>query len=105
MKMVRSIVRPECADDVADALAAAGFTGLTRLAVVGRGRQHGITAGTVRYDELPKVLLLTVVEDDDVESVATIVATAARTGHVGDGKIFVSPVEAAYTVRTGAGGL
>jgi len=103
--MIRSIVRPECADDVADALAAAGFIGMTRSSVVGRGRQQGITSGTVRYDELPKAMVMTVVEDDDVETVTAIVAKAAWTGHVGDGKIFVSPVEAAFTVRTGATGL
>jgi nitrogen regulatory protein PII 1 len=105
MKMVRAIVRPEAADSIADSLAAEGFIGLTKSSAFGRGKQKGITAGDVHYDELPKTVLMTVVEDDDVDTVLAVIKEGAYTGNFGDGKVFVSPVEAALTVRTGSAGL
>jgi nitrogen regulatory protein PII 1 len=72
---------------------------------VGRGKQKGIHVGNIYYDELPKVMLMLVTEDQNVEEVIEIISRAAHTGSFGDGKIFVSPVEEAYTVRTGSKGL
>jgi nitrogen regulatory protein PII 1 len=105
MKMVRAIVRPEAADDVTDGLAEAGFYSLTKINVFGRGKQKGITVGNVHYDELPKTMILAVVDDKSVEEVIKIIKYKAYTGNFGDGKIFISPIEDAVTVRTGAHGL
>jgi nitrogen regulatory protein PII 1 len=105
MKMVRAVLRPETAEGVAEALADAGFVSMTQVHVFGRGKQKGITVGTIRYDELPKTMILMVVEDKSVDDVIDIIKDRAYTGNFGDGKVFVSPVEAAYTVRTGVKGL
>ncbi len=102
--MIRSIVRPEKVDDVMAALMDAGFPAVTRMGVAGRGKQRGIKIGEVTYDEIPKELLLTVVDEADREFVITTVMKAARTGDkgaFGDGKIFVSPVEETYTISSG----
>ncbi len=104
MIMIRSIVRPEKADAVLAALMDAGFPAVTKIPVVGRGKQRGIKIGEVTYDEIPKEMLLTVVKDSDKEFVIKTVLAAARTGtsgSYGDGKIFVSPVEEVYTVSSG----
>ncbi|MFV0470084.1 MAG: P-II family nitrogen regulator [Dysgonomonas sp.] len=101
MKMIRAIVRPEAADSVAEGLADSGFYSLTKMPVFGRGKQKGITVGTTHYDELPKTLIIIVVEDNSVDEVVKIIQYKAYTGNAGDGKIFISPVEQAYTVRTG----
>lgn len=101
MKMVRAIVRPEASDAVTDGLADAGFISLTKINVFGRGKQKGITVGGTHYDELPKVMIMTVVNDESVEEVIKIVKYKTYTGNFGDGKIFVSPIEDAVTVRTG----
>jgi nitrogen regulatory protein PII 1 len=105
MKMIRAILRPETAEGVAEALADAGFVSMTQVHVFGRGKQKGITVGTVRYEELPKTMILMVVEDKSVDDVLDIIKDRAYTGNFGDGKVFVSPVDAAYTVRTGVKGL
>ena len=105
MKMIRAIVRPEAAEPVSDALAEAGFVSMTKVPVFGRGRQKGITMGTVHYDELPKTMLMLVVEDSSVDEVLKLIQFKAYTGSYGDGKVFVSPVERVLTVRTGASGL
>jgi nitrogen regulatory protein PII 1 len=105
MKMVKAILRPETADAVADSLAEAGFISITKSHVFGRGKQMGITVGEQRYDELPKVMLMLVIEDGNVEKVLKIIQYKAYTGNVGDGKVFISPVERSITVRTGAEGL
>lgn len=105
MKMVRAIVRPEASDSVTDALADAGFISLTKINVFGRGKQNGITVGSVHYNELPKTMILTVVNDDSVDAVVDIVEAKAKTGSFGDGKIFISPIDDAVTVRTGEHGL
>ena len=105
MKMIRAIVRPEKAEDIVDALAAAGYVALTKMDVVGRGKQKGIQVGSIYYDELPKVMLMLVTEDENVAEIVEIINRAAYTGNFGDGKIFVSPVEEAYTIRTGSRGL
>jgi nitrogen regulatory protein PII 1 len=105
MKLVKAIVRPEKVDDVVDALKNAGYPSFTKIDVVGRGKQGGITVGDVIYDELPKTLLLIAVNDDEVSEVVEIIKTSAYTGNFGDGKIFIQPIEEAYTIRTGERGL
>jgi nitrogen regulatory protein PII 1 len=105
MKMLRAIIRPETVDKVANSLEDGGFVALTKLDVFGRGKQKGIKVGNVAYDSLPKTELLMVVEDSELEKAVTIIQESARTGNFGDGKIFVTSVEEAYTIRTGARGL
>jgi len=104
MLMIRSIIRPEKVDAVLAALMEAGFPAVTKMSVVGRGKQRGIKIGEVVYDEIPKDLLITVVSDKDKDLVIKTITEAARTGKkgsFGDGKIFVSPVEEVYTVSSG----
>ncbi len=105
MKMIRAIIRPDYADKVADGLAEAGFSSMTKINAFGRGKQKGITVGTIHYDELPKIMIMMVVEDKDVDEVLKLIKYKAYTGNFGDGKLFVSPVEKALTVRTGSSGL
>ncbi|MEC4676243.1 MAG: P-II family nitrogen regulator [Nitrospirota bacterium] len=105
MKMIRAFIRPEKEQEVVLALEGAGFPSVTKMPVFGRGKQKGLQVGPVHYDELPKALLLIVVDDEDEEKVINLIQTKARTGFIGDGKIFVSPVDTAYTVRTGEEGL
>ncbi len=105
MKMIRAVIRPEAVDKVADNLESGGFTALTRIEVFGRGKQKGIKVGNVVYDNLPKTMIMMVVDDDKMESAVKIIEDSARTGNIGDGKIFVSSVEEAYTIRTGQRGL
>jgi nitrogen regulatory protein PII 1 len=105
MKMIRAIVRPETVDKVADALETAGFVALTKLDVFGRGKQKGIHVGEMVYDNLSKTMLMIVVDDEKLETAVDVIEKTARTGKIGDGKIFVTPVEEAYTIRTGARGL
>jgi nitrogen regulatory protein PII 1 len=101
MKMIRAFIRPEKEQEVVLALEGAGFPSLTKIPVFGRGKQKGLTVGPVHYDELPKTMIMTVVSNEDADKVITIIQNKARTGFIGDGKIFVSPVESAFTVRTG----
>jgi nitrogen regulatory protein PII 1 len=102
MKMVRAVIRPEKESDVASALAKANFPALTKWDVLGRGKQQGIQVGGQLYDELSKSMVLIVVEDDQVESVTQTIKEAAFTNYPGDGKVFITPVETAHTIRTGA---
>lgn len=104
MIMIRSIVRPEKVDDVLAALMEAGYPGVTKMSVVGRGKQRGIKIGEITYDEIPKELLLTVVKDAEKDFAIRTILQAARTGEkgaYGDGKIFVVPIEEAYTISSG----
>ena len=104
MLMIRSIVRPERVDAVLAALMEAGFPAVTKISVVGRGKQRGIKIGEIVYDEIPKELLITVVPAKDKDLVLKVVIQAARsgqTGSFGDGKIFVSPVSEVYTISSG----
>jgi nitrogen regulatory protein PII 1 len=104
MIIIRAIVRPEKVDAVMAALMEAGFPAVTKMDVVGRGKQRGVRIGEIHYDELPKELLLTVAKDDDKEFIITTILGAARTGvkgAFGDGKIFVSKVDEVYTVSSG----
>ncbi len=108
MLMIRSIVRPDRKDAVLAALSGAGFHAATVIDVVGRGKQKGIRMGSMVYDEIPKTLILVAVEDNDRQPVIDTILKAARTGEngaFGDGKIFVSPVEEAYTISSGRKGI
>lgn len=100
MKMIRAIIRPEKEEETVRALEEAGFPALTKMDVLGRGQQRGIQVGTAVYDELAKTMLLIVVEDEQEGKAREVIARAAKTGNFGDGKIFVSPVESATTIRT-----
>ena len=104
MFMIRAMVRPEKANEVLAGLLEAGYPAVTRISVYGRGKQRGLTAGGVTYDELPKELLLTVIKDKDKEFVVNTIIEYARSGTegaYGDGKIFVSPVLEAFTISSG----
>ncbi len=105
MKMIRAIIRPNKEEKVVEHLEKEGFYSMTKMNVFGRGKQKGIRVGTVCYDELPKIMLMLVVNDDEVAKAVNVIQNSARTGNIGDGKIFVSDVSQAYTVRTGESGL
>jgi len=105
MQMIRAIVRPNKVIDIVEALEKESFVSLTKSDVFGRGKQRGIHTAEVQFDELPKTMLMLVVEDGEKEKVLDIIKTSAHTGKYGDGKIFVNPVESAYTIRTGECGL
>jgi nitrogen regulatory protein PII 1 len=106
--MVQSVVRPEHVHEVMKALLDAGFPAVTKMDVFGRGKQRGLKVGAITYDELPKEMLLVVVNESDKDLVVQTIIESARTGAsgtFGDGKIFILPVEETYTVSTGAKGL
>jgi len=108
MKKVEAIIRTEKLEDVRVALDKEGFVGMTVTEVKGRGSQKGITlewrAGDYRVEFLPKLKLEMVIDEFDVERAVKIIVESARTGKVGDGKIFVSPVDNVIKVRTGERG-
>ncbi|MCG8643255.1 MAG: P-II family nitrogen regulator [Desulfobacterales bacterium] len=102
--MIRSIVRPEKTNPVMAALMEAGFPAVTRMTVAGRGKQRGIKIGEITYDEIPKEMLITVIDEKDKEFVIKTIMKTAKSGDqgaFGDGKIFVSPVEEIYTISSG----
>jgi nitrogen regulatory protein P-II 1 len=105
MKMVKAIIKPERFEFVKKALEDKGFVGMTITEVKGRGEQKGITleyrGGLMTVDFLPKVQLEIVVRDSDVDTLVTTITEAARTGKIGDGKIFILPVETSIRIRTG----
>jgi nitrogen regulatory protein P-II 1 len=109
MNKVEAIVRPEKLEAVKEALSEAGFVGLNIVNVTGRGVQKGIVhtgrgGEEYRVDMLPKSKVELVVKDIDTEKVVQTIITAARSGAIGDGKIFISPVSDAIRVRTGERG-
>ena len=108
MKLIKAIIKPFKLDDVREALSEVGVQGITVSEVKGFGRQKGHTelyrGAEYRVDFLPKVKLETVVSDDDVETVVNAIRESANTGKIGDGKIFVIPIEQAVRIRTGETG-
>ena len=108
MKLIEAIIRQEKLDVVKTALEASGYFGMTVSEVTGRGRQGGLTlqwrVGEYKVDLLPKIKVEVVVLDEDVARILNVITTAARTGEMGDGKLFVLPVENAVRVRTGEEG-
>jgi nitrogen regulatory protein PII len=105
MKLIKAIVRPNKVDDVRDALARISLPGMTVSEVRGHGKQKGHTAiyRGKEYDVslLPKMQIEVVVSDPLVDEVVAAIITAARTGEIGDGRVFVIPVEQSYRIRTG----
>ena len=104
MIMVRAIIRPEKTDEVLAALMYAGFPAVTKMDVYGRGKQRGMKVGEVTYDELPKELIFTVINESDKDFVIETILKSAKSGSkgaFGDGKIFVSQVDEVYTVSSG----
>lgn len=105
MKMIRAIIRCEQEDKVIKALEKANFFSYTRWEVIGRGKQKGIKKGNFHYLELYKTCLMIVVKEKEVSQVISLIQKAAKTGKMGDGKVFITPVESTWTIRTGKEGL
>jgi nitrogen regulatory protein PII len=105
MKLIKSVVRPNKVDDVRDALEKINVPGMTVTEVRGHGRQKGHTAiyrgKEYNVSLLPKVEIEVVVPDSVVDAVIQAIVTAARTGEIGDGRVFVLPAEHSYNIRTG----
>jgi nitrogen regulatory protein P-II 1 len=105
MKLVLAIVKPHRLDDVKDALREIGVSGMTTVEAQGFGRQRGHTelyrGAEYQVDFVPKVQVEVVAEDGEVDGIVDAILKSARTGKIGDGKVFVVPVEQAYRIRTG----
>ena len=105
MKLVTAIIRPHVVDDVRDTLSRLGVTGLTATEVKGFGRQKGHTemyrGAEYSIDFVPKAKLEVVVNDEQLDAVVEAIKAAARSGQIGDGKIFVSDIAQAVRIRTG----
>ena len=105
MKLVTAIIRPHVVDDVRDTLSRLGVTGLTATEVKGFGRQKGHTemyrGAEYSIDFVPKAKLEVVINDDKLDAVVDAIKSAARSGQIGDGKIFVSDIRQAVRIRTG----
>ena len=105
MKKIEAIIKPFKLDDVREALSEAGVAGMTATEVKGFGRQKGHTelyrGAEYVVDFLPKVRIEVVVADEQVDACIEAITEAARTGKIGDGKIFVTPVERVLRIRTG----
>lgn len=102
--MIKAIVRPEKVNAVMAALMDAGYPAVTRMSVAGRGKQRGIKIGEITYDEIPKEMLISVIDEKDRELLLKTILATARTGEkgaFGDGKIFVSPIIESYTISSG----
>ncbi len=108
MKLVTAIIKPFKLDDVREALSEVGVAGITVTEVKGFGRQKGHTelyrGAEYVVDFLPKIKLEAAVAEDQVDAVVEAIVNAARTGKIGDGKIFVSPLEQTIRIRTGETG-
>lgn len=108
MRLVTAIIRPHRLDEVKEALEAYGIDGMTLSEASGHGRQRGHSevyrGAEYRVDVVPKVRLEVLVEDLDAASVVDVILASARTGRIGDGKVWVVPVEDVVRVRTGEHG-
>lgn len=108
MKKITAIVRPEKLEDLKEALFAARVSGMTVSQVQGCGNQHGwreyYRGSEVVLNMIPKVKFEIVVNDEQVDSLVELICATARTGEVGDGKIFVSPIDGVIRIRTGETG-
>lgn len=105
MKKIEVIIKPFKLEDVKDALVEAGITGMSVYDVKGYGRQQGHSelyrGAEYVVDFLPKIKLELIVADEDVDKIITVITEAAKTGNIGDGKIFVSSIEKIIRIRTG----
>ena len=108
MKLILAVVKPFRLDEVKEALREAGVNGMTVVEAQGFGRQRGHTeiyrGAEYQVDFVPKVQLEVLVADEEVDGVVDTILSAARTGKIGDGKVFVLPAEQAYRIRTGETG-
>ena len=108
MKLVSAVIQPHRLDDVKAALEAAGVRGMTVSEASGYGRQRGHTevyrGAEYTIDLVPKVRIEVLVEDEDATSVTSVIVGAAQTGKIGDGKVWIIPVEEVARVRTGERG-
>ena len=108
MKKIEAIIKPFKLDEVKEALQSIGIQGLTAVEVKGFGRQKGHTelyrGAEYIVDFLPKIKLEIIVNDEDVSKVVEAIQKTAKTGRIGDGKIFVSPIEEVIRIRTGETG-
>lgn len=109
MKKIEAIIKPFKLEEVKEALAEVGVQGMTVTEVKGFGRQKGHTeiyrGSEYTVDFLPKVKIEIVVDESQAQNVAAVIVKSANTGKIGDGKVFVSPVEEAIRIRTGETGL
>ena len=109
MKLITAIIQPHRLDAVKDALDALGIRGMTVSEASGYGRQHGHTevyrGAEYQVDLVPKLRIETVLDDELAEAAVTAIVESARTGRIGDGKVWVVPVETMVRVRTGERGL
>lgn len=108
MKLIKAIIKPHKIDDVKDALNEIGVSGMTVYEVKGYGRQKGhhelYRGAEYQIDFVPKITIEIVVQDELQDKAASAIAEAAKTGKIGDGKIFVLPVEKSIRIRTGESG-
>jgi len=108
MKKIEAVIKPFKLEDVKDALAEMGITGITVSDVKGYGRQKGHSelyrGAEYVVDFLPKIKMEMIVDDKDVDQVTSTIVEAARTGKIGDGKIFVSDITSVVRIRTGETG-
>ncbi|MEO1958247.1 MAG: P-II family nitrogen regulator [Nautiliaceae bacterium] len=105
MKKIEAIIKPFKLEDVKDALFEIGITGITVSEVKGHGRQQGHTelyrGAEYVVDFIPKIKIELIVKEEDLEKVISTIQKSARTGKIGDGKIFVLPIEKVIRIRTG----
>jgi nitrogen regulatory protein P-II 1 len=105
MKLILAVIKPHKLDDVKEALRDVGVRGLTSVEAQGFGRQRGHTeiyrGADYQVDFVPKVQIEVMAEDDQVDQIVDTILKSARTGRIGDGKIFVLPAEQVYRIRTG----
>jgi len=105
LKLIMAVIKPHRLDEVKEALREVGVRGLTSIEAQGFGRQRGHTeiyrGAEYQVDFVPKVQIEVMAEDDDVQTVVDTILKAARTGKIGDGKVWVVPAEQVYRIRTG----
>jgi nitrogen regulatory protein P-II 1 len=105
MKLIMAVIKPHRLDDVKEALREVGVRGLTSIEAQGFGRQRGHTeiyrGAEYQVDFVPKVQIEVMAEDDDVQLIVDTILKTARTGKIGDGKVWVVPAEQVYRIRTG----
>ncbi len=108
MKLITAIIKPQKLEDVKEALVSAGVTGMTVSEAKGFGRQLGLTevyrGAQYKVDLIPKIRLEVVVASNSAEKVIKVIADAARTGNIGDGKVWATSVDSVTRVRTGESG-
>ena len=108
MKLITAIIKPQKLEDVKEALVSAGITGMTVADAKGFGRQLGLTevyrGAQYKVDLIPKIRLEVLVASNDADKAIKVIAEAARTGNIGDGKVWATAVDSVTRVRTGESG-